>query len=118
MADEVKVGASERKPLSPEYIAGVHRAAMLALADVERRRSWGNSKNGSPVATLSLCSEIARLNILRSEMVAALLNVRSIIAEAAMTGFNYKDGDWAERLFASQHVTSTAIDRANSPEVA
>lgn len=39
----------------------------------------------------------------------ALLNVRKIIADAAMTGFNWKDGDWVERLFASQAVTSDAI---------
>lgn len=42
-------------------------------------------------------------------LVKALENVRSIIADGAMTGFNYKDGDWAERLFASQQVTSQAL---------
>lgn len=45
-------------------------------------------------------------------MYAALLNVRSIIADAAMTGFNCKDGDWAKRLFASQQVTSAAVEKA------
>jgi hypothetical protein len=39
----------------------------------------------------------------------ALLNVRGIISEGAMTGFNWKDGDWADRLFASQRMTSAAL---------
>jgi hypothetical protein len=26
-----------------------------------------------------------------------------------MTGFNWKDGDWPDRLFASQQMTSAAI---------
>jgi len=42
-------------------------------------------------------------------LVKALENVRKIIAEGALTGFNYKDGDWAERLFESQQVTSAAL---------
>lgn len=42
-------------------------------------------------------------------LVKALEGVRAIISEAAMTGFNYKDGDWAERLFASQATTSAAL---------
>ena len=39
----------------------------------------------------------------------ALINVRQIIAEGAVTGFNYKDGDWAERLYLSQQKTSAAL---------
>ncbi|MES2030895.1 MAG: hypothetical protein V4477_17070 [Pseudomonadota bacterium] len=43
------------------------------------------------------------------ELLAALKNVRAIISEGALTGFNCHDGDWAERLFASQQMTSAAI---------
>lgn len=43
------------------------------------------------------------------ELVAALRLVRGIIVEAAMTGFNCHDGDWAERLYASQAVTHAAL---------
>jgi hypothetical protein len=46
------------------------------------------------------------------DMHAALSAVNKLIAEAAMTGFNWKDGDWAERLFASQQATSAALRRA------
>lgn len=46
------------------------------------------------------------------DMLAALQKVNKLIAEAAMTGFNCKDGDWAERLFQSQQATSTAIKKA------
>lgn len=49
-----------------------------------------------------------------SDMLAALRNVQKIISEAAMTGFNCKDGDWPERLFDSQQVTSAAIKKATT----
>jgi hypothetical protein len=45
------------------------------------------------------------------EVVEALKSVRSLISEAAATGFNYKDGDWPERLYFSQQRTSTALSR-------
>lgn len=43
---------------------------------------------------------------------AAILLVRSIITDGAIVGFNPLDGDWADRLFASQHNTREAL----SPE--
>lgn len=46
------------------------------------------------------------------QMYDALLNVRSIVSEAAMTGFNWKDGDWPDRLFHSQQKTTAAIKAA------
>ena len=54
----------------------------------------------------------ARLMTAAPDMVEALRNVQKLISEAAMTGFNWKDGDWAERLFASQQVTSAALEKA------
>jgi hypothetical protein len=54
----------------------------------------------------------ARLIAAAPDMLAALRNVQKLIAEAALTGFNYKDGDWPERLFESQQVTSAAIESA------
>lgn len=54
----------------------------------------------------------ARLIAAAPDMLAALHNVRSLISEASMTGFNCNNGDWAERLFASQQVTSAAIGQA------
>lgn len=44
-----------------------------------------------------------------AEALAALDFVRGIIAEGAMTGFNCHSGDWAERLFASQAVSSRVV---------
>lgn len=43
------------------------------------------------------------------EAKTALDLVRGIIVEAAMTGFNCHDGDWAERLYASQADTCAAV---------
>jgi hypothetical protein len=56
----------------------------------------------------------ARLMAASPDMYAALLNVRAIISEGAATGFNWKDGDWAERLFASQQVTSAALKKSGA----
>ena len=43
------------------------------------------------------------------ELLAALKSVNRIIADGAMTGFNWKEGDWADRLFESQQATSRAL---------
>lgn len=53
-----------------------------------------------------------QFRLIAADMLSALLNVRALISEAAQTGFNWKDGDWAERLFESQQVTSAAIAKA------
>jgi len=39
---------------------------------------------------------------------------RKLVAEAALTGFNCHDGDWAERLFFNQQSLSKAIDPARN----
>jgi hypothetical protein len=54
----------------------------------------------------------ARLIVAAPDMLAALRNVNKLISEAAMTGFNCKDGDWADKLFFSQQMTSDAIAKA------
>lgn len=42
-------------------------------------------------------------------LVATLELVRGIISDAALTGFNWRYGDWADRLFASQRDTHAAL---------
>lgn len=46
------------------------------------------------------------------ELYEALRSVNRLISEAALTGFNWADGDWAQRLFESQQVTSRALSKA------
>lgn len=48
------------------------------------------------------------------DLLEALKAVNKLISEAAMTGFNWRDGDWAERLFFSQQATSAAIKKAET----
>ncbi len=48
------------------------------------------------------------------EMYEALLAVNKLIAEAALTGFNCHDGDWADRLYQSQQDTSAALRKARN----
>jgi hypothetical protein len=44
-----------------------------------------------------------------NDLECALKSVHSLISEAAKTGFNCHEGDWAERLFYSQRETSDAL---------
>ena len=44
------------------------------------------------------------------KLIEALELVRGIISEGAITGFDCHNGDWAERLFKSQAVTSEALN--------
>jgi hypothetical protein len=48
------------------------------------------------------------------ELVEAIKLVRSIIVDGAKTGFNCHDGDWADRLYASQGITQPILTRANT----
>lgn len=54
----------------------------------------------------------ARLLSLGPVMLDQLLADRKLVSEAAMTGFNCHDGDWAERLFKNQAQISAVIDHA------
>lgn len=54
----------------------------------------------------------AKLIAAAPDLLNALLLVRKLIVEAAATGFNCHDGDWAERLFASQQVSFDAVAKA------
>ncbi|MEK1893178.1 MAG: hypothetical protein AAAB20_07855 [Rhizobium sp.] len=54
----------------------------------------------------------ARLIAAAQDLLDAVLKTRALVAEAALTGFNYADGDWAERLFENQAVLSAAISKA------
>jgi hypothetical protein len=51
----------------------------------------------------------------RERLRAALKLVRGIIVEASQTGFNCYDGDWAERLYASQSDTYRALQASTLP---
>ena len=50
-----------------------------------------------------------------AELVEALQLVRGIIKDAAMEGFNYQYGDWADRLFRSQADTHAVLAKHASP---
>jgi hypothetical protein len=42
----------------------------------------------------------------------ALIHIREIIKDGALEGFNPMAGDWAERLFKSQHMSHEAVKKA------
>jgi hypothetical protein len=48
-------------------------------------------------------------------LVKALEDVRKIIVDGAMTGFNPLDGDWADRLFSSQAMTRAVLTDLIAP---
>lgn len=72
------------------------------------RHPWGTDDH----LPLDELEANGRLCAAAPELLAALQLVRELIVEAAMTGFNCHDGDWAERLFASQQVSHDAIVKA------
>jgi len=61
-----------RKPLDAQLVGKINADAMKALADVKKRRKWGDSNSGSPVSTNMLCAEIARLNMEMGRIIAKI----------------------------------------------
>ena len=59
---------------------------------------------------------IARAVNSHAALVEAIEHVRAIIADASTAGFNPKSGNWADRLFASQALTFTALAKAKESE--
>lgn len=53
--------------------------------------------------------ELIQCQLQNVQLRGVLELVRSIISEGATVGFNYANGDWAERLFKSQGVTHKAL---------
>lgn len=108
---------NERKPLSAQYIGTMHKAAMRALADIAVRRRWGNSRHASPVATLSLCEEIARLQIERAEMLAALkaIDKFALVIESAVRHDAWRD---LAEITAALKAGAAVITKAEGAEAA
>jgi Lar family restriction alleviation protein len=73
--------------------------------------AWNRRADAAELTRLR--SENAELVGARDQLRVAITLVREIIKDGAMTGFNCHDGDWAERLFASQAVTHRAISRVS-----
>lgn len=91
-------------------------AGDMRICDI---RGWGHltgqghtALDLSPQEAVVIQTANARLIAAAPDMLAALKAVRKVIAEASMTGFNCNDGDWAERLFASQQITHAAVAKA------
>ena len=78
---------------------------------------WGADRAGETDVAFD-CDADAKLIAAAPALYDALANVNKLISEGAATGFNWQDGDWAERLFHSQQDTSKALAlaRANPGE--
>lgn len=71
------------------------------LVDVAR----GLRSNALQAAAL-LSSQAARI----LELEAVLRTTRTLVSEAALTGFNCHEGKWAEQLYANQAAISKMVD--------
>jgi hypothetical protein len=88
--------------------------ALDALAGTSRRLAEKGLGHGEhDWARAVIASELVVLRDRIEQLEAALVHVRSIIKDGAETGFNWKEGDWAERLYASQGVTHAALHPRN-----
>lgn len=74
------------------------------LPKITTRRRWSELREKESAYDLAI-ERIAE----NQQMRAALMHVRDIIKDGAMTGFNCHDGDWADRLFASQGLTHPLV---------
>lgn len=54
----------------------------------------------------------ARLIAASPDLLAVAKKTRGLVSEAAATGFNCHDGDWAERIYANQAALTAAIRKA------
>ena len=82
--------------------------ARIWARDIDSSGSMHPCIKGDKGAVEFIRSDIAE------RMAEALEAVRGIISDAALTGFNWKDGDWPDRLFASQQKTSVALSAFRS----
>lgn len=84
------------------YVRGIYAAGNKPVV------TWGGI--GSPTSIEGIAN--ARLIAAAPDLLEAVLETRKLVSEAAMTGFNFADGDWAERLFLNQGRLSAAIAKA------
>lgn len=54
----------------------------------------------------------ARLIAAAPDLLDVAYATRKLVSEAASVGFNYTDGDWADRIYANQARLSAAIAKA------
>jgi hypothetical protein len=94
---------------TPWSVDGEHLRALVRGAD----GTIVALRHRLPAATHVANAEfICRAVNAHDDLVAAVKLVRSIIGEAAPEGFNPLVGDWAARLFLSQHDTHAALTKA------
>lgn len=68
---DAQVAEEPKKVLDHAFVKKTNDDAKAALADVKKRRKWGDSISGSPVTTNMLCAEIARMHNALVEIVQA-----------------------------------------------
>jgi hypothetical protein len=83
---------------------------LIAAHEAERKAYFGRNAK--------LAAEIAAKDSETAALRRAVLLVRSIIKDAAPEGFNPMVGNWAERLYRSQAVTSAALKGSPAPDPA
>lgn len=89
-------------------IGGMGGAHDLLMADDGKYvgRFYADAREGVDI------DAVKALVVAAPELLEAALATRKLVVEAALTGFNYADGDWAERLYHNQAALSAAIARA------
>jgi hypothetical protein len=97
------------------YVVGPHGGDICDCYTMSNlaERSVRNGGDSKPILFFhEMADPNARLMAAAPELLAAILLVREIIKDASATGFNCRDGDWAERLYASQAQTFAAVAKA------
>lgn len=84
--------------INPDGSIGTHRPAKV-----------GDIADAVLVVIGSIRTDAPRMVERYEQALAQLRAVQKLISEAAMTGFNWQDGDWPQRLFESQQQTSAVL---------
>lgn len=104
-----------RKPLDAEYVNRGHKAAMRAIADLEARRKWPDSKYGSPVSVMVLCAEVARLNIAQGPLLD-MARLLAQVCEYEIRKARADDDEEGARLKTiTLNLANEAIAKATQP---
>lgn len=97
------------------YITTAFGTTVCDLYGMNKPLAWDPNQTPKPISHTD-AEKNARAIVTAcnayDDMRKALEFVREIIKDGAMTGFNCHDGDWAERLFASQAATYAALAKA------
>ena len=92
------------RPCSDEEIEW-YRDEEIAICEHRNRNSGYNAAYIAALSPDVVLALVAEIELMRQ----ALEETQNLVVQGALTGFNPKDGDWAQKLFDNQAEISAAL---------